>query len=104
MAQVHVVLHGISNRSDLGSVMPALDARTIETQLMTSGATSAVSTIQADRTANRYWTITARSGDVWIKFGTNPTAESGKGWLLQSGHILSFAVGEVGEKVAILNA
>lgn len=103
MGQVYVVLHGIKNRSELGSVMPVLDARPLQSQLMTSGPVSAPSTIEADQVENRYWTVVGRSGDTWIRFGASPTAEVGKGWPIRSGEQLTFAVAEVGEKFAILN-
>ncbi|WP_145201446.1 hypothetical protein [Sphingobium sp. B2] len=51
----------------------------------------------------RFWTIVPK-GDVWVKFGTDPTAASDTGHLVLANQPRSFAVTVAGEKVAIKDA
>lgn len=97
MALVHITLTLVRARVP-DSVESAADT-------VTSSGASAQSSIVADDPIlkPRFWTI-APKGDVWVKFGSNPTADSDTGHLVLANQPRSFAVTAAGEKVAIKDA
>jgi len=103
MATVHTTIEAVNGTSALGGVMPV--AQSIETlaETLTSSATSAAGTIEAPG-KNLFWSVTVSGGDIWVKFGTDPTAASGSGYLMTDGQTRDFAVTLVGEKIAIKDA
>lgn len=70
-------------------------------EVITSSGTSQQSvTVSAN---DNIWVISAITGSVWIRFGTNPTAASGDDWLICAGQTREFA-GHAGHKVAVVDA
>jgi hypothetical protein len=51
-----------------------------------------------------YWIVTASGGDVWVKFGSDPTASEGNDWLILDGQTREFAVDADGQKLAVIDA
>ncbi|MGB3830908.1 MAG: hypothetical protein WA975_03480 [Mesorhizobium sp.] len=51
-----------------------------------------------------YWILTASGGDMWVKFGTDPTAAAGSQWLILDGQTREFAVDADAQKVAVIDA
>lgn len=106
MALVHITLCNVQARADTGATMPIPDSIEGAADTITSSGTSAQSSIVAGGPVllkPRFWTI-ASKGDVWVKFGTNPTADSDTGHLVLANQPRSFAVTAAGEKVAIKDA
>lgn len=103
MATVHIVLSKVQGRALTGSTMPVADSVPLFSDTMTSSGTSAQSSITAPDT-NGFWSITAKDGSVFVKFGSNPTAVTDEGWLILDGQTRDFAVSAASEKVAIKDA
>ena len=103
MATVHIVLSNVQSRALTGSTMPVADSVPTSVDTMTSTGTSAPSSITAAATG-AFWSITATGGNVYAKFGSNPTAVADEGWLILDGQTRDFAVTAASEKVAIKDA
>lgn len=103
MATVHVTLSRVKGRASTGSTMPVRDSVELFADTMTSSATSAQSAITAPD-LDCFWNVTVTGGNVWVKFGPNPTAGSGAGHLLLGGSYPDFSPITVGEKIAIKDA
>lgn len=104
MATIHIVLTQVQERSiATGGVLPVADSVPIASDTLTSTGTSSQSSIV---TANEHgvWCVTARDGDVWVKFGTNPTAVADDGWLVLMGQTRDFGVTTRAEKIAVKDA
>ena len=103
MATIHVTLTRVKGKAKTGAPMPVVTSVEILAETVTSGAVSAQATIVPTDT-DMFWNVTARTGDVWVKFGANPTAVSGAGHLVLTGQPRDFAVTFAGEKLAIKDA
>lgn len=68
---------------------------------MTSSGTSAATTIASDN--GSYICRIATTGNIWVKFGTSPTAEAGGDFLMTEGSYEYFNV-PAGYKVAVIDA
>jgi hypothetical protein len=51
-----------------------------------------------------YWVLTVTGGNVWVKFGSDPTAAAGDQWLILDGQTREFAVDAEGQKLAVIDA
>lgn len=69
---------------------------------ITSSATSASSS-NASPSGTGFCVITVSGGDVWVKFGSAPTAAAGSDWLILEGQTRDFKVAK-GTKVAVIDA
>jgi len=83
--------------------MPVASSITDASELLNTTTTSAQSVMTATR-LNQYWIVTAIDGNVWINFGTNPTAVAGSGWLVVNGTTREFSVTGLPEKLAAIDA
>lgn len=101
MALVHISILNVQARADTGSTMPIPNSVEAAADTMQSSAASAQSTITA--ATGRFWSITTK-GDIWVKFGVNPTAITEEGHLIVAGSTRFFAVTAANEKVAIKDA
>lgn len=105
MATVRLELSTSSKRAVTGSTLPLADGPETGSENKTSAATSSQFTLTAQSGSNGLvWQIRADGGDVYAKFGSNPTAVSGQGRLIKNGEWREFAVGADGEKCAIIDA
>lgn len=107
MSTVHVVLTAVRAAAGPGALTPQLLPVPVGTekaaQTITTTGSSQKSTIAALAVTD-VWTVTARDGDVWAKFGPDPTAVLGEGHLILAGSTRDFAVSSVGEKIALKDA
>lgn len=103
MATFSATLTRVRNGASSGGTMPV--ARSIADATATAITTSSTSQ-QADITGGdgQYWVLTVTGGDVWVLFGTNPTAVASSGYLMTSGSTREFGVTATSEKVAVINA
>lgn len=94
MATVYVTL---GYRADQGTPVMKGEVRTTETI-----ASSAVSA-QGTKTAitNEFWEIYCAS-DIWVKFGTDPTAAVGDSFFVPAGIPRNFQ-GAQGQKLAVID-
>lgn len=109
MSTVHVVLSRVNSMGSDGDNIPVVSGTPTAKQTLTGGASSVASTItaanvEARGVAGLVWAITARDADIWVKFGTAPTAAAGSDWLIMTGETRYFGVGVYDEKVAVINA
>lgn len=106
MATVSVVLSSVSNnaRSGLNAVMPVPDAVPAGKDSVTSSAASQQAAVTSPAEADGlFWTITATGGNVWVQFGTDPTASAGNDHLLIDGVPRDYAAAG-SQKVAVIDA
>jgi hypothetical protein len=102
MATVHVALARVTGHGYAGFV-PVAGSVTIGSDTVTTSGTSAVSTLTGQ--VDQVWSVTARDGDVWIKFGPDtPVAAAEDGWLVVAGQTREFSVSAAAEKLAIKDA
>jgi hypothetical protein len=109
MAAVSIVLSKVPNSYPYSAQL-ADPSVPIASEVITSSAASQQSTnnsgtgtsTSASSSAYRMWTITS-TGNVWVKFGTNPTAVAGS-QLIPAGASRRFLVSGDLEKVAIIDA
>lgn len=105
MATVAVALTSVSNKasSGLNAVMPSADAEPTLSTFVASSASSAQASITCpDDGRQHYWIITAL-GNVWVAFGTNPTAVAGTHYLVPAGATRDWAA-KPGQKCAVVDA
>jgi hypothetical protein len=106
MAVFSATLTGVNNGARSGGTMPL--PRSIEdstaTIITTSGTSQQASITAATTDRKQVWVLTASGADVWVKFGTNPTAVASSGFYIVSGQTREFSVTEASEKVAVINA
>lgn len=103
MATVHITLNRVAGPARANPIMPVIESVEIAADTMTSSASSAQSSAVATAEPDAYWQITASGGDVFVKFGSNPTAASDSGHLIIDGTTRDFAVSATGEKVAVVD-
>jgi hypothetical protein len=106
MATVAVTLTSVSNKagSGLNAVMPVADAAATDSGSITSSASSqqVTSVVCPNDGQQHYWVITA-TGNVWVTFGSNPTAAAGTTWLIAAGTTRDFAAAP-GQMAAVIDA
>lgn len=103
MARIAIALDRVRNGAGSGGTMPVASSIPDASEVLNTTSTSA----QASATAanlQQYWVVTAVDGNVWVNFGTNPTASAGTAWLIASGSTREFSVTVVGEKIAGIDA
>jgi hypothetical protein len=103
MARLMIALDRVRNGAGSGGTMPVPSSIPDVAELLNTTTTSAQATATAANT-QQYWIVTAVDGNVWINFGTNPTAASGSGWLVINGTTREFSVTVTGEKIAGIDA
>jgi hypothetical protein len=106
MATVHITLSKVQSKSVNGTTMPVPESVEVAADTITSSATSLQSSISPSNAdaGGLFWTVTARDGDVWVKFGVSPTAGSDSGYLVLTGQTRDFGITLAGEKIAIKDA
>jgi len=106
MATVHVVLAQASGRSSTGATQPVIDSVPVNADTLTSSASSAKIDFAAPASGwqGLFWSITASGGNVYARFGSDPTAVTDEGWLILDGQTREFAVSAASETVAIKDA
>jgi hypothetical protein len=102
MATIHVVLATVRGSGYAGS-LPIPASVTAGNDTVTSSGTSALSTLTGQ--PGQVWCVTAKDGDVWLKFGPGtPVAAAEEGWLLTAGNTRDLTVSDANEKLAIKDA
>jgi hypothetical protein len=71
--------------------------------ITTSGTSQQSSNSVPAADDNEYWIITVSGGDLWVKFGADPTAAAGDEWLVTDGQTREWKALS-GDKVAVINA
>jgi hypothetical protein len=81
------------------------ESRELAAERIPTSASSQQSTIQAASThkPNQFWVLAVTGGNVWVKFGSNPTAAAGSGFLITDGQVREFKT-QPSDKVAVINA
>lgn len=82
--------------------VPNSTPTTAET-ITTSGASQQSSNSVQAADDNEYWVISVSGGDVWVKFGSSPTAAAGDEWLINDGQTREFKA-LAGDKMAVIDA
>jgi hypothetical protein len=100
-ATVHVTLGVVQHRAFTGSTLPIPPASPRLAETIASGAVSAVGVSAAQE--GEAWTVTAKGGDVWVKFATVPVAAQGDGYLVLAGTTRDFGA-VAGQKIAVKDA
>ncbi|MGO4316707.1 hypothetical protein [Agrobacterium sp. MCAB5] len=105
MATVGIALSAISNKasSGLNAVMPVADANATASATVTSSASSQSPSVTVPSDGKQYyWSITASGNNVWVTFGSSPTAVAGTTWLIVDGTTCDFAA-SAGQKCAVID-
>jgi hypothetical protein len=102
MASVHVVVASANTRAKTGATLPLPSSVPAAADTVTTSAASTQSSAAAS--AGDIWSVTARNGDVFVKFGANPTAAADDGWLILQGQTREFGATADGEKIALIDA
>lgn len=105
MATVGVTLTTVSNeaRSGRNAVMPSPDAAAYGSASVTSSGTSQQAAVTSpDNAKGMFWIVTASGNDVWVTFGSNPTAAAGTSYLIVSGTTRDFAA-SANQKCAVID-
>jgi hypothetical protein len=103
MARLAIALARVRNGAGSGGTMPVPLSQPDASELLNTTSTSAQSVMSATRT-DQYWIVTAVDGNVWVNFGTNPTAVAGTGWLIVNGTTREFSVTAAPGKLAGIDA
>ena len=103
MALVHVTISRSDDRGDTGASLPLITSVPEAVDTVTSSGTSQQASITPAKADGLIWSVTSK-GDVWVKFGANPTAASDDGHLVLAGQTRDFSVTAAGEKIAIKDA
>lgn len=97
MATVHVTVNDATLRS------PVINSQPLDVATATSSGSSAeIAGVVGIR--DKIWQVTVTGGNVWVAFGSNPTAVSGAGHLVLDGETREFACSGDGEEIAIKDA
>ncbi|KAA3504602.1 hypothetical protein DXM27_05150 [Rhizobium rhizogenes] len=105
MATVGIAVSAVSNKasSGLNAVMPVPDANAAASAAVTSSASSQTASVTAPSDGKQYyWIITASGGNVWVTFGSNPTAVAGTTYLIVDGTTRDFAA-SAAQKCAVID-
>ncbi|TPJ52712.1 hypothetical protein [Mesorhizobium sp. B2-6-4] len=107
MATVAITLGSVAQRTYNGA--PIYGSVALGSQALASSGASQQSTVVSaaptdpiDKTFP-VWSITASGGKIWVKFGANPTASAGDGWLILDGQTRDFGAAMTAEKVAVID-
>jgi hypothetical protein len=104
MATLSVVVAQIYNPK-IGYKDPVPSAVALASAEITTSGTSQQTAFSTDgSTFGAFWVITATGGNVWVKFGANPTAAAGDQWLILDGQTRDFAVDAYAQKLAVIDA
>ncbi|NWK98672.1 hypothetical protein DM806_24015 [Sphingobium lactosutens] len=103
MATVHVTLSRVDDRGDTGGSLPVVTSVPELAQTLISSSASQASTIAAPKADGLVWTVVP-TGNVFVKFGAAPVANSGEGHLVLAGQARDFSVTSLGEKIAVKDA
>jgi hypothetical protein len=84
---------------------PVADDAVVSSETITSSGSSQATTIAATSLSGNdvFWSVTTSGADVWVTFGTTPTAAAGTTWLLVDGQTL-WVRATAGYKCAVINA
>lgn len=74
------------------------------TSVTTSGTSQQADITSSGASYGAFWVLTASGGDVWVKFGSDPTAAAGDEWLIVDGQTRDFAIDAYSQKVAVIDA
>jgi hypothetical protein len=74
----------------------------IEADTVTSSGTSTQATPTGQ--PGQVWTVSVSGGNVYLKFGANPTAAADAGWLMLDGETREWGVSVADELVAVKDA
>lgn len=85
-----------------GGVSAIVSQTDVESEAITSSATSTTSTNAADD-GKRVARVAVTGGDVWVTFGSAPTAASGTTFLMTDGSVEYFAISK-SDKLAVIDA
>ena len=94
MATVHVTVNDAYIRNPVIGSQPA-DVATATS----SGSSAEVSGVVGVK--DKIWQVTVTGGNIWVAFGSNPTAVSGAGHLVLDGQTREFICATDGEEIAI---
>ena len=84
---------------------PVPSATALDAESITTSGSSQQSTLSTSgATYGAFWVLTASGGNVWVKFGANPTAAAGDEWLILDGQTREFGVDGYTQKVAVIDA
>jgi len=112
MSTVQITIVEVSGTATTGESVPVASSRLIGTpEVISSTASSQATTLVADantieatRLDRYYWRIAiAGDEDVYVAFGSAPTASSTAGLLCLAGGVYEFRLRAVGDKVAVIN-
>lgn len=106
MATVHVCLAHVIARA-AGGPAPVVQSVPVGSDTVTSSGTSAQSSLTASPSGvagSQFWSVTATGGNVFVAFGSDPTAAADAGWLVLDGQTREFSTSQTGEKIAIKDA
>jgi len=96
MATVHVTVNDAYIRN------PVIASQPLDVATATSSASSAeVSGVVGVK--DKIWQVTT-TGNIWVAFGSNPTAVSGAGYLVLANTTREFICATDGEEIAIKDA
>ena len=103
MATLSVVLATGNTVSRWGDTLPVPLSVPKGAQALTTSGSSAQSSITTSASLSDIWILTASGGNIWVKFGTNPTAAVGGDWLILNGQTREIGVTVDGEKLAAID-
>lgn len=106
MATVHIVLARADVRAMTGTTQPVINAEPVGVDTITSSSSSQQADITVPQTTagyGLYWQVTASGGDIWAKFGSNPTAAAEEGFLILDGTTREFGAAPT-QKCAVVDA
>lgn len=109
-AKVHVTLNKINSRAENSrEIVSVPQSQPLAAETLTSSGTAQTGTIVASpqtvgNASTRLWEVTSSGGDVFVAFGTAPTAASGTGFLVVAGSTRYFSVTNAGEKISVKDA
>ena len=103
MATVHVVLCKVQGRNRR-TILPVPDSVPLGAKTATSSGSSAEVDVGVKGQPGQFWSVTVTGGNIYARFGANPTAVTDEGWLILDGQTREFAVCAAGEEIAIKDA
>lgn len=101
MATTHIVLASCDTKSADNYAMPVAKSVPKAKQSLTPSGTSQVSSITGSSKRTDVWLITTDT-QIWVKFGSTPTASAGNDWFVMAGTPLHVGVSADGEVPAII--
>lgn len=84
---------------------PVPSSTPLAKDVLTTSGTSQQSAIVADPGAfGAFWVLTVTGGNVWVKFGEDPTAAAESDWLILDGQTREFSIDALLQKIAVIDA